>query len=82
MQFITNKIKVKLSTNLTFWIVSVNPSSSHLWSLIISFTGKPLILAFRKSGTWQQFHRVPFKKYWSNLTYVLFLQYVLVDLSG
>ncbi len=41
------------SAKLTFWTFSVNSSSNHLWSLITSFTGKPLILAFKKSGTWK-----------------------------
>lgn len=45
------------SENIAFWTFSVNSSSNHLMSLMTSLTGKPLILAFRKSGTW-------WKLYW------------------
>lgn len=49
-------------TSLTFWTFSVNSSSNHLWSLITSLTGKPLILAFRKSGTCRRSYRNTFRK--------------------
>ena len=48
-------------TSLTFWTFSVNSSSNHLWSLITSLTGKPLILAFRKSGTCRKSYRNTFR---------------------
>lgn len=48
-------------TSLTFWTFSVNSSSNHLWSLITSLTGIPLILAFRKSGTCRKSYRNTFR---------------------
>lgn len=37
--------------SFTVWTFSVNSCSNHLLSLMTSLTGKPSILAFKKSGT-------------------------------